>query len=105
MSIITGAIRGRITPEASITPVIYNVSCALANTEYSQTLSDHTKAFMIKARGYSTIKLAFVSGASGTVYFTVPAGTTLTQDGLDFAGTLYFQTSKASEIVEIIEWT
>ena len=105
MSNITGTIRGRVTVEAASIPTIYNVSVPLANTEVSQVLQSHTKSFTIRVRGIATLKLAFSLGASSTDYITVVPGGVHTSEGLDFDGTLYFQTNKTTQIVEILEWT
>lgn len=105
MSNITGTIRGRATIEAGSTPVIYNVSVPLANTEVSQVLSSGTKSFTIRVRGTAKLQLAFTSGQSGVTYLTVRPGVSYTQEGLDYNGALYFQTDKPSQIVEIVEWS
>lgn len=104
MSNVTGTVRARATLLEAVTPTIYNVSVLLANTEVSQTLTNNTKSFLIRVRGASNLKLAFILGDSGINYITVPAGANYYADGLNFSGTLYFQTTKASQIVEILEW-
>lgn len=105
MSIVTGTIRGRATVEASSVPKVYNVPVTLANTEYSQALSTGTKAFTIKLRDIGAkLQIAFVSTESGTTYVTIPSGAGYTADGLDFGGTIYFQSNKPSQVVEILEW-
>jgi len=104
MAITAGLSRPTAQVESAGTPAIYNVSVLLANTEYSQALSSSTKKFLIRVRGQSQLKLAFTAGQSGTNYITIPAGTTLNCDDLSFTGTLYFQSVKASQIVEILEW-
>lgn len=105
MSIVTGTIRARATVEAGSNPVVYNVSVTLANTEYSQVLTGGTKAFTIKNRESGPLKLSFSNGESGTVYVTIPPYCSLEQDGLNFSGSLYFQSTKPNQLVEIIEWT
>lgn len=87
------------------TPTIYNVPASLSNTEYSQALSANTKKFTIKVRGKADLKLAYTATESATNYITIPAGAVMFIDGLNASGlTLYFQTTKASQIVEIQEW-
>ena len=105
MSNVTSTFRGTAVLDPPTSPKIYNVAVALANTEVSQALTASTKFFLIRARGRSKIKLAFVSGESGTKYITVSPGCVYTQDGVSFTGTLYFQTSLASETIEVLEWT
>lgn len=86
-------------------PKIYNVTCTNANQEYSQPLTSFTSVFDIKPRDPGAdIKVAFISGQSGTVYWTVFGGASDQQIG-PFAGvlTVYFQTTTAGAVVEIIE--
>lgn len=93
------------TELTAFTPTIYNVSAPLAGTEYSQILSDDTKQFTIRARGLSQIQLSFVSGDSGLVFLTIPPGCNYSSGDLQLiTKTIYFQTSKPAETVEIIEW-
>ena len=86
-------------------PKIYNVDVVTASTEVSQALTSNTKQFTIRVRGSANLQLAFIATESSSNFITVPSGTTLIQDGLDFSGTLYFQTDKASQKVEILEWS
>lgn len=102
---VTTTFRGTSSLTNPETPKIYNVSVPLANTEVSQALSVDTKKFMIRARGSTKMKLAFISGQSGTNYITIPAGCTFSEDSINFNGTLYFQCNDASQTVEILEWT
>lgn len=104
MSTITSTFRGKALVESGVTPAIYNVSVPLASTEVSQALSANVKRFTIRVRGNSKIQLSFISGQSGTNYITIPKGCTYTEDQLNFTGTLYFQTSNGSQVVEILEW-
>jgi hypothetical protein len=82
------------------------VSIVSANTEYSQALSSSTKRFSIKLRGFADLKLAYVSGQSGTTFITVPGGSSYEE--INLAGTtaltLYFQSPTASQETEIIQW-
>lgn len=86
------------------TPTIYNVSALVAGTEYSQVLTSSTKMFTIRVRGLANLKLAYISGESGTKYITIPRGTSRSVGEVNFSGTLYFQTDQPSQIVEIEEW-
>jgi len=92
--------------EVSTTPVIYNKSVASADTEESQALTTGTKKFMIKVRGNARLQVSFVENESGTKFSTVPPGAVYKEEGLNLTDfTLYFQTSKATQIVEITEWS
>lgn len=105
MSNVTGTIRGRATVQEAVSPTVYNVSISIANTETILVLSDNTKSFLIRVRGNtSTLKLAFNPTESATNFITVEAGANYVAEGVNFSGTLYFQTTKPSQIVEILEW-
>lgn len=106
MSNITTTIRNfnATVTDSTTTPTIYNVNATLANTEYSQALSLNTKAIVVRARDMTTLKIAFVSGDTATNYITVPSGCTYNESNLNFSGTLYVSSSKAAQVVEILEW-
>lgn len=88
------------------TPVIYNVTMTLADTEYSQALPADTKKFLIKCRGAYDLKVAFASGESGTTYITIPANTALCETLLVASSlTLYVQCATAGQVAEIIAWS
>lgn len=106
MSNVTGTIRKfTVTVEAAQNPKVYNVSVPLANTEVSQALSANTKKFLIRVRDSARMQLAYEATESSTNFVTVPSGCTYEESELNFTGTLYFQTNKASQLVEIVEWT
>lgn len=89
------------------TPTIYNVSALLANTEYSQALSANTKQFLIQCRsGDAKMRIAFASGATTSgPYITIRAGNALFIDAVSLSGkTIYVQSNKASQTIEILEW-
>ena len=83
----------------------YNVNMAVANTEYSFKVPSNTKYVLIKTRtGTDLLKFSYEQGTSGTVYMTIPAGSTKTTVGTDNSSMsdviIYFQ-SPTSDIVEI----
>jgi len=91
----------------SKTPFIYNVTCTLANTEYFQALPVRTSRVQVQSRNNNDIKVAFVSGESGSNYFTVKGGMTYFDAEImksDGYMTLYFQSNVAGEIAEILAW-
>lgn len=104
MSNLTGTIRAKATVESSASPTIYNVATILADTEVSQATNIGVKQLLIRVRGFANLKIAFVSGESGVKFITVPRGCSLTLEGLLFTGTLYLQTDKPGQVVEILEW-
>jgi hypothetical protein len=95
-----------ITDGGAATPAIYNVSAPISGTEYSQALSTGTKKFLIRVRGNADLQLAFTNGDSSTTFITIPAGASYKEDSLNLSSlTLYFQCNKASQTVEILEWS
>ena len=98
----------------SVNPTIYNVTMTLANTEYSQQISQYTKKFTIHTRDESAFRIAFETGhvATPTVpYFTMLANTRIGENDLflqvataDWDGTLYFASASTLKVVEIVEW-
>lgn len=91
------------------TPVIYNVSMTLADTEYSQALPAGTKKFLLHTRDGSAFRLAFETGrVAGAIepYFTVPVNTSYSEDLIEATGLiLYFSSSSSNLTLEIIAWT
>lgn len=77
-----------------------------ANTEYSYAVPAKASKILIKLRSFtSAFKLAYASGASGTTYLTVPAGSSKSIDELKGTGiTLYFQSPDASQVMEVEVW-
>lgn len=94
-----------VSVNPSATPKIYNLSAPTSNVEVSQALSTDTKQLLIRVRGNAKLQLAFNVGESGTNYLTIPAGASLTLTELKTSATLYLQTDKNSQIIEILEWT
>lgn len=85
---------------------IANVSVPLANTEVSYLIPASTKKIQIKARGRSKIQYAFVLGDSSLNYITIwPGFSQEIEDILLSSSTIYFQTSLASETVEVLTWS
>lgn len=86
-------------------PTIANVSMTSANTEYSYTFPAGTRAFRIKLRALNAqLKIAFVSGESGSTYLTVPYGDFLEMKAKVGGATIYFQSASASQTAEIKTW-
>lgn len=95
---------GNIVVTGASTPKITNLDLINANTEYSHNLQTNLNQLIIRSRGASVIKIAFVSTESGINFMTIPKGTTLFLDGLSFSGiVLYAQASISNEILEILE--
>ncbi len=94
-----------VSIDAATTPKIYNVSVPNGGVEVSQALSADTKKFLIRVRDVDQLQLSFTAGQSNVDFFTIPRGCTYLEDLVDFNGSLYFQTTKDNQIVEILEWT
>ena len=99
-------IAGAVTIVGSSTHKIYNVPCATASTEYSQALSSGVVQLFLRSRHGGKIQMSFVAGETGSKFITVPAGSGWNAMGLSLVGkTLYFQSDKNSDVIEIEEWT
>jgi len=86
-------------------PTIANETMTSANTEYSYTFPEGTRAFKISLRALNALlKVAFVEGASGTTFFTVPYGDKLEMKAKVGGATIYFQSPTASQVAEIETW-
>ena len=87
-------------------PIISNQILGAANTEATVTLPANTKKFQIKARGNSRLQFSYVSGQTGTTYWTEFPGFTLEENNVDRASTtIYVRASKANEVLEIKSWS
>ena len=86
-------------------PQVSNVTLTVANTEYSQAVSGAQK-FTIQCRTNFAVRLAYVTGKVATPtepYLTIKAGSVYWEDNISLAGrTLYFASSEAGVIIEII---
>jgi len=94
------------------TPVIYNVACTSADTEYSQALPSNTKRFSLSVQLGSVannLRVAFATGKVATPtapYFVIQESKEYYEDETDLASvTLYFASSNAGSVVQIIAWT
>ena len=87
----------------------YNITLTLANTEYSQALPANTKKFIFQARTDVDIRYAFTTGKVATPtapYFTLKAGMIYSEDNLNLTSkTIYWASTTAGAIVELIGWT
>ena len=87
------------------TPIIYNKTLTLADTEYLQALPAGITKIMVQCRTSYDIKIAYTSGESGTTYFTIKAEHTYWDDEISGTKqTLYIQSSQAGVVVEILCW-
>ena len=100
----------RLPVEATVTigsigtPIIYNPTAILANTEYSQIIPDNTGRITIGARNNAKLQIAY-SPSTSTQFLTVWPGNIYEVNGVKLVGkTLYFQSTKPNTIIEIEAW-
>ena len=109
MSSITGALAGTLDISALTvtTPVIANQTITSANTEYSYALPANTKRFKIQNRNEGLIKLSYTSGQSGTNYWTIFPGQQYDGENISNTATLtlYYQSTKAAQLLEVVSWS
>jgi len=95
--------------DPATTPVIYNVTMTLADTEYSQALPASTKRFSIRTRDGTAFRMAFVTGkvaAPTEPYFSILANIPYIEEQIEVAAlTLYFGCGDAGKICEIVAWS
>lgn len=89
-------------------PTIFNVTMTLANTEYSQPLPANTRAIEFHTQAESAFRFAWITGkvaAPTAPYYSVLSGARYWKDHIHFNDvTLYFASSNAGKIIEIIAW-
>lgn len=104
MSVTTTTARAKVA--AATTPTIYNLAMPTAGTEYSQELSKGTKKILVRARLKSRAQIAFVSGDTATLFFTLEPGAVFFEENLDLSDAIiYVQSTAANQVMEILEWT
>lgn len=88
-------------------PVVQNVVMTTAGTEYSCTVVTSTTRFELRSRQLGVLKLSYVSGASGTTFKTIPAGCAYVEANLLLGSptTIYIQSSKNGDTLEIVSWS
>lgn len=99
---------GALTPAAG-TPVIYNVTMTLADTEYDQALPANTKKYTIQTRDGTAFRMAFVTGkVAGPTepYLSIGTDGFHHEDSINPASlTLYFACGDAGKVAEILAWS
>ena len=85
---------------------IQRESIAVANTEQSFVFPDGVKSFTLRNDGNGLMKWTFTATESGTTDRTLYAGELYEKEHIYLTSkTLYFQSSKAGDIMEIEFWT
>jgi hypothetical protein len=87
-------------------PTIVNTNAPVSGTEYSFVLPVDTGQFQMRSRSRGQIQFAYTAAASGTNYITLRPGSIYTSDNLDLTGalTVYFQSTKNNDVLEIEYW-
>ena len=91
-------------------PTTANIAMIAADTEYSYTLPTGTRKFSLKLRDEANafkLNLGKLSGQSGAVYMTVPSNSIYYEDEVntEVDTTLFFQSTVALQVMEIVVWT
>jgi len=92
-------------------PTTYNVTCTVADTEYSQALPANCRGFEFQARTEAIVRYAFVTGKVATPtapYHTLKAGDYYFSPQINQAAapsTLYVASPTAGTVVELLAWT
>jgi hypothetical protein len=97
---------GDITLSQLSTPTIQNITAASASTEYNVVIPSNTKKYMIRNRNTGKIQYSFITGQTNTNFITIMPGNTIEETGLDLTSslTIYFETSKPNQIIEVLSW-
>lgn len=99
------------TGSPTATPTVYNVTLALADTEYNQVMPASCRRFEFQCRTSAAVQFAFVTGKVAAP--TAPYMTLKSADAYDSGpinqeaspSTLYLASATAGVVVEIIAWT
>lgn len=87
------------------TTTIFNVSIINGGVEVSQALPANTKKFIIRSRNKGQIRLAYNSGGTSTAWLTIPVGSSYEDEEYYVSQTLYFQSTKSGDIIEIVAYS
>lgn len=92
-------------PAAGTVRRVYNLTLTSANTEYSLTLTGRVYQLTVQCRTAFDVKMGVASGTSGSVYFTIKSGDAYYEQIVQInEETLYFQSTQAGVVVEVITW-
>lgn len=91
------------------TPNEYNIELTNADTEYSRALPDGTKGIEFTSRNGYPVSFAFTSGKVAnhvSPYNTLKSNCSHSETGLYLrSATIYFATSHAGDVIELIAWS
>lgn len=86
---------------------VANIPAPVAGTEYSFTLGIGVRCYEIKARGQAKVQFCFTAGQSGIDFSTLSPGAVYEKQGLVLTApfTIYFQTNKSNEVLEVVTYS
>lgn len=93
-----------VVVNVNTTPVVYNLTLTLANTEYIFTLPANCKGFLFRNRNHFETKFSFTALTSGTVYATLEPRAVFTNSDYYTSQSVYFQSPSAGGTLEIITY-
>jgi len=88
-------------------PHALNVTMPLASTEYSVSLPQDTKRFLLRMRNASKCYVSYAAGGTSTDYLTMNCGTVYIENDISLPAPLvvYFKSVKPTEVAEVVYWT
>ena len=87
------------------TASIANETIAVANTEQSFALPANTKRFILRNRNNNDLKFAYVANGTTTTWLTIKKGAVFEDENFYTSQIIYFQSSGAGDIIEIVTYT
>ena len=98
-----------LSPILVKTPTLQNIVLGTAGTEGSFNIPVGTKYYRIRARDNSKLQFSFITGQSGTNFYSINPGSTYqTPDtaslDLDTSLVIFIQSTKDSTVVEVEAW-
>lgn len=95
-----------LVPDTVSSPTISNTILTMANEEYAIPLPTGSRRFTIRLRSPGILKISYTTGASGTTYFSLFPGSTMTEEALAPGSNyvLYVQSPQSGAVVELVSW-
>ncbi len=102
---LLAAILAALGGSADTISTTFNVNIISAGTEVSQALPANTKNFIIRSRNKGSIRLAYTLGGTNTNYLTIPTGSSFVDEQFRTGATIYFQSTKPGDVIEIVAYS
>lgn len=104
MASVGSSLVSSLSPDALANPAIYNISLPLANTEVQHDFPAGIKQFAFQNRDIGLVKVRTTSGGP---YWTIFSGQPYYVQVLNYSVgvTLYFESPKAAQTLEIWVWS